>query len=105
MDNHGNAPYARVKDSLKPGGRFLMVVGDLQTLLAASWQKATISSTGNDTSITADSYQTLMELAEHGVLKPVIDTTLPFEQIVEAHRRVDGGHKTGSIVLTFDDER
>ena len=36
-----------------------------------------------------------------GVLKPVIDTVLPFEHIVEAHRRVDGGHKVGSIVLTF----
>ena len=35
MDNHGNAPYARVKDSLKPGGRFLMVVGDLWQMLAA----------------------------------------------------------------------
>ena len=28
MDNHGNAPYARVKGSLKSGGRFLMVIGD-----------------------------------------------------------------------------
>src|SRR5688572_2159932 len=29
MDTHGNAPYARVKQLLKPGGRFLMVIGDL----------------------------------------------------------------------------
>ena len=36
MDNHGNAPYARVKDSLQPGGRFLMVVGDLPQMLAAT---------------------------------------------------------------------
>jgi NADPH:quinone reductase-like Zn-dependent oxidoreductase len=36
------------------------------------------------------------------VLKPVIDSVLPFAQIVEAHRRVDGGHKAGSIVLTFE---
>ena len=43
MDNHGNAPYARVKGSLKPGGRFLMVIGDLWQMLAASRQKATIS--------------------------------------------------------------
>jgi NADPH:quinone reductase-like Zn-dependent oxidoreductase len=35
------------------------------------------------------------------VLKPVIDSVLPFAQIVEAHRRVDTGHKAGSIVLTF----
>jgi hypothetical protein len=42
-----------------------------------------------------------LELAERGVLRPVIDSFLPFEQIVDAHRRVDGGHKVGSLVLTF----
>jgi hypothetical protein len=31
----------------------------------------------------------------------VIDSVLPFAQIVEAHRRVDSGHKVGSVVLTF----
>ncbi len=51
--------------------------------------------------MTGETYRTLMSLAEQGVLKPVIDTVLPFEQIVEADRRVDGGHKVGSIVLTF----
>ncbi len=102
MDNHGNAPYARVKGSLQPGGRFLMIVGNLWQMLAASWQKATINSGRNDSSTTtADRYQTLMSLAEAGVLKPVIGSVLPFAQIVEAHRRVDGGHKVGSVVLTF----
>jgi NADPH:quinone reductase-like Zn-dependent oxidoreductase len=101
MDNHGNAPYARVKGSLKPGGRFLMVIGDLWQMLAASRQKAVISGSESDSSITADGYRTLMSLAERGALKPVIDTVLPFSQIVEAHRRVDGGHKVGSLVLTF----
>ena len=101
MDNHGNAPYARVKGSLKPGGRFLMVIGDLWQMLAASWQKPTISASTNDSAMTADGYRTLMSLAEQGVLKPVIDSVLPFAQIVEAHRRVDGGHKVGSVVLTF----
>jgi NADPH:quinone reductase-like Zn-dependent oxidoreductase len=98
MDTHGNAPYTRVKDSLKSGGRFLMVVGDLFQTVASTWQRATI---GGTTKVTGESYRTVMSLAEHGVLKPVIDTVLPFEQIVEAHRRVDGGHKVGSIVLTF----
>jgi NADPH:quinone reductase-like Zn-dependent oxidoreductase len=104
MDNHGNAPYARVKGSLKPGGRFLMVIGDLWQMLAASRHKAVISGSANDSSISADSYQTLMSLAERGLLKPVIDSVLPFAQIVEAHRRVDGGHKVGSLVLTFDQD-
>ena len=43
MDTHGNAPYARVKGSLKPGGRFLMVIGGLWQMIAASRQKAVIS--------------------------------------------------------------
>jgi NADPH:quinone reductase-like Zn-dependent oxidoreductase len=101
MDNHGNASYARVKGSLKPGGRFLMIVGDLWQTLAASRHKAVVSGSENNSAISADSYQTLMSLAGQGVLKPVIDSVLPFAQIVEAHRRVDGGHKVGSVVLTF----
>jgi NADPH:quinone reductase-like Zn-dependent oxidoreductase len=99
MDNHGNAPYARVKGSLEPGGRFLMVIGDLWQMLAATRQKAVVSGTAP---ITADDYRTLMSLAERGELKPVIDSVLPFAQIVEAHRRVDSGHKVGSVVLAFN---
>jgi NADPH:quinone reductase-like Zn-dependent oxidoreductase len=99
MDNHGNAPYARVKGSLAPGGRFLMVIGDLWQMLAARRQKAVVSGTS---ATGADDYRTLMSLADRGELTPVIDSVLPFEQIVEAHRRVDSGHKVGSVVLTFD---
>jgi NADPH:quinone reductase-like Zn-dependent oxidoreductase len=98
MDAHGNAPYARIKNSLQPGGRFLMVVGDLFQTVASTWQRATIGGTAK---VSGEVYRTLMSLAEQGVVKPVIGTALPFEQIVEAHRRVDGGHKVGSIVLTF----
>jgi NADPH:quinone reductase-like Zn-dependent oxidoreductase len=100
MDTHGNAPYARVKGSLKPGGRFLMVIGDLRQLLAARRQEAVIVG-DNDSLISADSLRTLMCLAERGVLKPVIDSVLPFVQIADAHRRVDSGHKVRSVVLTF----
>jgi NADPH:quinone reductase-like Zn-dependent oxidoreductase len=99
MDTHGNAPYARVKNSLQPGGRFLMVVGDLFQTAASTWQRATIGGTAK---VSGEIYRTLMSLAEQGALEPVIDTVLPFDQIVEAHRRVDGGHKVGSIVLTFE---
>jgi len=99
MDNHGNAPYSRVEDSLNPGGRLLLVIGDVWPMLAATWQKAVI---GGTASAGAEDYRTLMSLAAQGELKPVIDMTLPFEQIVQAHRRVDSGHKVGSVVLTFD---
>jgi NADPH:quinone reductase-like Zn-dependent oxidoreductase len=100
MDNHGNAPYKRVRGSLAPGGRFLMVIGGLGQMIAATRQKAVVSAGEGDSQMTADGYRALMALGEEGAMKAVIDSVVPFAQIVEAHRRVDGGHKVGSVVVT-----
>jgi hypothetical protein len=36
-----------------------------------------------------------------GAFVPVIDMVVPFDDIVEAHRRVDTGHKAGSVVVAM----
>ena len=41
------------------------------------------------------------ELAESGAFRPVIDRRYTLDEIVEAHRYVDLGHKKGNVIVTI----
>jgi len=44
----------------------------------------------------------LGRLAQDGKIRPVIDRCYPLDDIVEAHRYVDGGHKRGNVVISVE---
>jgi NADPH:quinone reductase-like Zn-dependent oxidoreductase len=43
----------------------------------------------------------LTGLIELGIIRPVVDKIYPLEEIVEAHRYVEKGHKKGGVALTI----
>ena len=102
VDAVGTAPLSRCKASLAPRGRLALVVASLPEMLRSPW--ATLGSgrrviVGVALGSPGDLRQ-LVELAEAGALAPVVDRSFPLEEIVEAHRYVDAGHKRGAAVVT-----
>ena len=69
-------------------------------LAALRFERVLSAKVSGSSAVSGQAYAEIMGLLASGVLKPVIDSRYPFDKIVEAHRRVDGGHKAGSVVVT-----
>jgi len=101
MDCVGATDYPRCAHVLAPGGRLLRVVCGLGGLIAALWQgrRAGHRVIAGVAGERVDDMRALIALAASGAHRVVVDDVLPLDRIADAHARVDGGHKRGSLVL------
>jgi NADPH:quinone reductase-like Zn-dependent oxidoreductase len=94
------------KEDFTKSGETYDVVYDAVMKTSRSRCKELLKETGiflnnnGNAKIETDDLIFLKELIESGKLKPVIDRTYTLEQIIEAHRYVDKGHKKGNVVIT-----
>jgi NADPH:quinone reductase-like Zn-dependent oxidoreductase len=67
-------------------------------------KKGTYLTSKSLTSETTEKLVHLRELIEEGKVRSVIDRRCPLDQVAEAHRYVEKGHKKGNVVITVVDD-
>jgi NADPH:quinone reductase-like Zn-dependent oxidoreductase len=98
------------EDSPGPGAQFdfmLDAVGKSKTSRLKIECRKALAPEGSyasidDGSLLLDSQRLdlMRELVEAGNISPIVDRCYPFEEIVEAHRYVGAGHKSGGVAIT-----
>ncbi len=107
FDTVAKSSFSRCKSALKKNGMYLTTIPGPAILLQMIWtsmignKKAVIYQVGlRSSSKRAKDLIFLKELIEAGKLKTVIDRRYPLEQIAEAYRYVEKGHKKGNVIIT-----
>ena len=104
FDILGRSSFSRCKSSLKQNGRYLLASFKMKQLLQMLWTSV-IGGKKVKCAIAPGSTEDLIsvkELIEAGKIRSIIDRCYPLEQIAEAHRYAEAGHKMGSVVISLE---
>jgi NADPH:quinone reductase-like Zn-dependent oxidoreductase len=104
FDAVARSSFSRCKPALKPKGIYLTTVPTPRVLFQmlitsiSGGKKALFIATNHN----KENLLYLKKLMEAGKIKTIIDKYYPLEQIAEAHRYVESGHKKGTVVITVN---
>lgn len=101
LDTTGTTTLARCERALKPRGRLVAIQGSLVQMLGLERgpRRSGKRVIAGVASVTAGDLALIVQLAERGALRSVIDRCYPLEDAAAAHAYVDTGRKRGSVVL------
>jgi NADPH:quinone reductase-like Zn-dependent oxidoreductase len=111
FDAVGKRSFGACRRALTVHGIYLTTVPTAAIMLWAAWtrlsrggRRAAIAFTGlRDSRTKGVELEQLAELVASGAFTPVVDRILPLDDLVAAHRRVESGHKVGSVVIAVTD--
>ena len=111
FDTVAKSSFSKCKNSLTQKGVYLTTLPTLTIMLQVLWtsklgsKKAKFMAAGlRPSNEKAEDLLFLKELIEAGKLKSAIDKSYPLEQMAEAHRYVEKGHKKGNVVIILDNK-
>ncbi len=96
----GKTSYSDIKGKIKNGGTLLLASMSFNLMFGFGRKFKTVGGVMKE-SVEEMTY--FKDLIESNKYKPIVDRTYKLEEIVEAHRYVEAGHKKGNVALTISD--